>query len=691
MKSFNFGLRKKMGLGFGFVIVMMLTLGATATWNMYRVQIQSTILDQEYVSQVKISNSVERSVLQTVYNMRGYGFSEDKQYLDAGLKNLEEVRQSLQEGKNLMTTASHLENFGKAIPEIDARVLDYAQLVQDTVKHNDQIAKARDVLAQAATQYMQSCAYLLSEENGSLEVELIADFTPEQILERLRRITLISELIDLGNANQIATFQAQALRNPERIREAQKNFDLIARKVQELLSLTYLDENKQQIEAIKTAAQTYQQAMNTLLEDWLALQDLDKQRGGVADQVLNQAMVTAENGMTETGKIAKETVTSLSSASRILMIGLMVAAVIGIAAAIGITRNIVNPMAKSVEFARAVAEGDLTATVAVQQQDEIGILADALRDMITKLRTIVADVKGAADNVASGSEAMSSGSEEMSQGATEQAAAAEEASSSMEQMVANIRQNADNALQTEKIAVKVAEDARASGKAVADTVTAMLEITKRIALIEDITRQTRMLSLNATIEAARAQEHGKGFAVVAAEVRSLAERSQAAAAEITQFASSSVVIAEKAGEMLKKLVPDIQKTAELVQEISAASREQDTGAGQINKAIQQLDSVIQQNSATSEEMASTAEELAAQAEQLQHTIAFFRVDQTDYETVSEMKQTMGAARTRPVTESRIQSRKDLERGKKREDTRYPIDLEKSRLAGDEQDDEFERF
>jgi len=143
--------------------------------------------------------------------------------------------------------------------------------------------------------------------------------------------------------------------------------------------------------------------------------------------------------------------------------------------------------------------------------------------------------------------------------------------------------------------------------------------------------------------------------------------------------------------MLKKLVPDIQKTAELVQEISAASREQDTGAGQINKAIQQLDSVIQQNSATSEEMASTAEELAAQAEQLQHTIAFFKVAQTDHETVSEMKQAMGAARTRPVTESRIQSRKDLEREKKRGDARYPIDLEKSKLAGDEQDDEFEKF
>ena len=195
----------------------------------------------------------------------------------------------------------------------------------------------------------------------------------------------------------------------------------------------------------------------------------------------------------------------------------------------------------------------------------------------------------------------------------------------MEQMAANIRQNADNALQTEKIAVKAAVDAREGGRAVTETVSAMKDIAGKISIIEEIARQTNLLALNAAIEAARAGEHGKGFAVVASEVRKLAERSQLAAGEISELSRTSVEVAEQAGAMLERLVPDIQRTAELVQEISAACKEQDAGAEQINKAIQQLDQVIQQNASASEEMASTSEELASQADQLQGTMSFFRV------------------------------------------------------------------
>jgi methyl-accepting chemotaxis protein len=275
-------------------------------------------------------------------------------------------------------------------------------------------------------------------------------------------------------------------------------------------------------------------------------------------------------------------------------------------------------------IAQQVAAGDLTATRETTGKAKTGIYA-ALSIMVDKLRDIVADVTSSAENVASGSQQLSTGSEQMSQGTTEQAASAEEASSSIEEMNATIRQNAENAMQTEKIAQKSAGDARESGRAVNDAVSAMKQIAEKIGIIEEIARQTNLLALNAAIEAARAGEHGKGFAVVAAEVRKLAERSQSAAGEISELSATSVEVAEKAGQMLTKLVPDIEKTAELVQEISAASKEQSSGADQINSAIQQLNQVVQQNARAAEELSSTAEELASQADQLRNTISFFKI------------------------------------------------------------------
>ena len=246
--------------------------------------------------------------------------------------------------------------------------------------------------------------------------------------------------------------------------------------------------------------------------------------------------------------------------------------------------------------ATEVAGGNLTVQLTARSANDE--LMQSLTAMVAKLSEVVTDVKSASGNVAAGSQ----------------------------QMSANIRQNADNAMQTEKIAVKSARDAQEGGKAVIQTVSAMKEIAGKTSIIEEIARQTNLLALNAAIEAARAGEHGKGFAVVASEVRKLAERSQKAAAEISELSSSSVQVTEKAGDMLTRMLPDIQRTAELVQEISAASKEQDCGAEQINKAIQQLDQVIQQNAAAAEEMSAMAEELSSQSDQLQGTIGFFQVD-----------------------------------------------------------------
>jgi methyl-accepting chemotaxis protein len=277
--------------------------------------------------------------------------------------------------------------------------------------------------------------------------------------------------------------------------------------------------------------------------------------------------------------------------------------------------------------AEQVAGGNLTVTLKERcGQDK---LMQALIAMVGGLTRTVSEIRSIAGEVASASQSISTASVQVSKGASSQAAAAEEASSSMEEMVSNIKQNADNAQQTDKIANKSAKDAQESGKSVLEAVAAMKEIANKISIIEEIARQTNLLALNAAIEAARAGEHGKGFAVVAAEVRKLAERSQKAAAEINQLSSTTLRVSEKSGEMLDKLVPDIQRTAELVQEISAASKEQDTGAEQINKALQQLEQVIQQNASAAEEMASTTEELTGQSEQLVSALSFFHTGDED--------------------------------------------------------------
>ncbi len=387
---------------------------------------------------------------------------------------------------------------------------------------------------------------------------------------------------------------------------------------------------------------------------------------------------------------AEKTMTDFAKRiAMVLIVFIVIAIAISIVISLFITKSITAPLAIGVGVANKLAEGDLTLTIDVKSKDETGQLLGSMKNMVEKLREIVADVKTASDNVASGSQQMSSGSEEMSQGASEQASSVEEVSSSMEEMVSNIRQNADNAQQTEKIAQKSAGDAKESGKAVSETVTAMKDIAGKISIIEEIARQTNLLALNAAIEAARAGEHGKGFAVVASEVRKLAERSQAAAAEISKLSASSVQVAEMAGQMLDKLVPDIQKTAELVQEINAASGEQNSGAEQINKAVQQLDQVVQQNAGAAEEMSSTAEELASQAEHLQSVIEFFKVG-------GNGRKRFGAERVSyrgKVAHIGHEGAKRAQMSVKTETTgkKAGVALEMGDGGRDAEDDEFERF
>jgi methyl-accepting chemotaxis protein len=319
-----------------------------------------------------------------------------------------------------------------------------------------------------------------------------------------------------------------------------------------------------------------------------------------------------------------------ATSSRNMMILIIVSILFAIGVSIYIINSILNALggepAFVSEIVAQVAIGDLTVNMKkANGKQNVGLLK-SVEEMVEKLKETVSVIVSGSENIASASNQISSSAQQMSQGATEQASSVEEISSSMEQMTANIQQNTNNSKETEKIATQAAKEIIESNESVTTTVFSMKTIATKISIIGEISRQTNLLALNAAVEAARAGEHGRGFAVVAAEVRKLAERSQLAATEIDDVSLASVDVAQKSGELLSAVVPNIQKTSDLVQEISASSMEQNAGAEQVNSAIQQLNQVVQENAATSEEMAAGAEELSTQAEQLKGVIAYFKID-----------------------------------------------------------------
>ncbi len=595
MKKLSLGM--KISLGFACLIVIALALGLMAIVRMGQVEVESTMLANEYVPEVRVANELRGAANRVMYEMRGYGYTEEDKFYQDAVKEMASVEAALEDARKLEAASPNLKLLKGQIEEAAKVYTEYKSVAQQTRDLSAKLAQERDIMNKAAGEYMTQANQFLASQNEAFQKEVgsSSDTMGQQavLLERLAKINLVNEVIDLGNEARIGNFQSQAQRSPEVMNEAVKVFPRIEEKLNQLQKTTRQANNLQQIEAIRKAGATYKQAMTDFLANWLAMQDVAAKRTQAGQALIHTCKETADAGADAADRIAKGAVSSLSAASTIMIVGLAAALIIGAVLAFFITRSITGPVNR-----------------------------------------IIAGLNEGAGQVASASGQVSSSSQAMAEGASQQAASIEETSSSMEEMASMTKRNAENAGNADGLMREANHVVTTANSSMGELTQSMQEISKAseetskiIKTIDEIAFQTNLLALNAAVEAARAGEAGAGFAVVADEVRNLAMRAATAAKDTAQLIEGTVKkvndgshLVSTTNEAFSKVAESAGKVGTLIAEISQASKEQSNGIDQVNLAITEMDKVVQQNAANAEESASAAEEMSAQAEQLKEFV-----------------------------------------------------------------------
>nr|MDA3951007.1 HAMP domain-containing protein [Spirochaeta sp.] len=492
----NLKMALKMALGFGLLIALLAIVGGLAVFNLLQIQTDSVRLRDEYVAEVEIANNIERNALQMMYANRGYSLTFQDSFFETGMEYDAEVERYLDEAEALSQQYTGLTALAEQVLVARESMAQYDALAQDTKVVIDDIKANRTINDTTAANAVNAVNTLLDSQNRQFDAEVNAGASGAALQERIFKINRVNDVIDIVNNARVTNFKAQLENDPAALGAAVTELNRIPGILAEIRQVTRLEQDLADLDQVAQSTTNYREAVEAIQDNYTELLQLNQDRGAAADEVLAAAQETAMAGVEATNEIADEVVALVQTSVTAVAIGIVIAIILAVIIAFVITRAITGALAKGVDFATELSNGNLNATLDVDQKDEIGDLAQALKNMSTRLRDIVRDIRSASENVTYGSDQLSQSAQQMSEGATEQAASAEEVSSSMEEMSSNIRQNADNALQTDKISQKSSKDADEGGQAVRETVNAMKEIAEKITIIEEIARNTNLLALN---------------------------------------------------------------------------------------------------------------------------------------------------------------------------------------------------
>jgi methyl-accepting chemotaxis protein len=587
MKKLKLG--AKISLGFGALLIIALALGGMAIWRMKDVQATSSVLLQQLVPEEGVSNEVQQAVLLTMFELQGYGLTGEARYLVAGRKHLNELMEALASARRLShwsQSQALQDKFNRAV----AKASEYQALLEATVAKNQALAGQRQLMAAAAGQYYKNSIDFLQGQEQALAGDLSSGASPEQLRQRQRKLTVINDVLELNSDIQVANWKAQALRDPQVAQAIMKHFGVMDKNLRELSDLTVTDTTKRTLAGIGEAGHRYHAAMMDLLDNWKALQDINKKRDAVGLEIISLAHQVALDSRQGVDDLGAAAVNALGASSAVLLIGLAVALALGLSLSFLITRSITGPV----------------------------------KSVISELSEAAAQVGDAAGQV-------NTASQSLADRASQQAAALEETASSLEEMSSMTKTNAENAHQANALTTEANSTVAQANQAMAALTRSMEEVTqaseqtgKIVKTIDEIAFQTNLLALNAAVEAARAGEAGAGFAVVAEEVRNLAQRA-AEAAKSTAGLIEGIILKIQDGSALvnrtngafREVAASSDKVAGLIGEIAAASVEQAQGIEQVSRAATEMDSVTQQNAASAEQSAAASEELSSQAATMQ--------------------------------------------------------------------------